>query len=138
WFFTDNDKIYSLISDVTKPKIEGTKINLFDGFMHKKKDYKKYDKEIKNKVEILLSYIKEVLCSENENSFNYIIKWLSNMCKGNKNDSLLYLRGSEGIGKSTLSDFLRKYVLGDKISIKSNSEPLRSPYNKLLCGKLLV
>ena len=33
------------------------------------------------------------------------------MVRGNKNDSVLYLKGPQGIGKSTLSEFFQNYVI---------------------------
>ena len=92
----------------------------------------------KENCKIFLSYIKEVLCSNNEEHYIYILKWISNMIKGEKNDSLLYLKGVQGIGKSTLTEMLINYVLGTDITLECGSEPLRSQFNKILMGRLLV
>lgn len=139
WFFKENTAIFSVVNEVNKPRLFDNKINMFYGFKYPSmKKYGEYSEETQDKVNLYLSYIKEVLCSYNEDSYQYIVKWLANMCQGNKNDSCLYLKGPEGIGKSTLSDFMMSWVLGDNITVKSRAEPLRTPYNKILCGKLLV
>jgi hypothetical protein len=113
-------------------------LNLAKPFLYKKKIYADFSDNIKSKLQIFLDYIKEVLASSNEEQYNYLMKWLANMIQGNKNDALIYLKGPQGIGKSTLTDFLCEYVLGWDISLISGSEPLKSPFNKCLMGKLLV
>lgn len=138
WYFNENINTYKTIVDPKRPVVDGSTINLFGGFKHSIKAYSTFSAEIKNKVNIYLSYLREVISNNDEHVYKYILKWTSNMVRGNKNNSLLYLKGVEGIGKSTFTEFLRKHVLGDKISIQSSEDPLKSPYNKILCGKLLV
>jgi hypothetical protein len=136
--------------EFTKLKTIGYKLNapLFfgDNFINfcfkmkasKKYDsYEEYDDESKEGVNTVLNFIKEVLASNNEESYNYLIKWLANMLKGNKNDSCLYLRGEQGIGKSTLFEFLQFHVLG-KLYMMSGSETLKKDFNNLLEGRLLI
>ena len=88
---------------------------------------------------MMLAFIKEVWCSGDDTSFMYILNWLANMIQGNKNNTILYLKSFvEGIGKSTVSQFIMNHVLGKHICIESNSEPLKTPYNEILAGKLMV
>ena len=60
------------------------------------------------------------------------------MVKGFKNRAILYLRGGQGIGKSTLFEFIEKFVVGYDLALKSGSEPLISRFNAILGGKLFV
>jgi hypothetical protein len=60
------------------------------------------------------------------------------MARGGKNQSVLYLRAEQGIGKSTFTDFLRKHVIGSKLCVQSGSQPLISQFNAILFCKLLV
>lgn len=140
WFFRENTKLYNVINEVNAPRIRDNNLNLFSGLLHcnAQQKFDEYSEEVKDNVKLFLSFMKEVLCSGDNDAFRYLKKWIANMCQGNKNDSCLYLKGPEGIGKSTLSDFLKKYVLGDKITTNSKSDTLRSNFNKILCGKLLV
>ena len=138
FYFNELKQEYSITINTRPQILQGSYINLFGGFKNTVKSYNDFSDEIKNGVSTMLDFIKTVLCSGNENTFNYMQKWIANMCRGNKNDSLLYLKGDEGVGKSTLSDFLVEYVLGRKIAMKSGSYPLVSGYNKSLMGKLLV
>ena len=38
--------------------------------------------------------------------------WISNMLKGNKKDACIYLKGGQGIGKSTMSNSLKHHAIG--------------------------
>jgi hypothetical protein len=138
WYFKKNLKLYNIINDISKPRIQNKEINLCCGLKHEIKSYYTFSKKIQQKVNMMLDFIRTVICSKKEEEYTYIIQWLSNMCKGKKNDSVLYFKGIEGLGKSTLTDFLRVYVLGEQIAMKSNSEPLRTSFNKILSGMLLV
>jgi hypothetical protein len=139
WFFKENRKIYKVVIEVNKPRVFDNKINMFYGFKYGDcKKYAEYPESVRAKAEHFLAYIKEVLCSFNDESYQYILKWTANVLRGNKNDSCLYLKGPEGIGKSTFSDFLMQHLLGHRICVKSKPDVLKSSYNKILCGKLLV
>jgi hypothetical protein len=138
WYFTDYDSLFKAVNNIHKPRLYDNKINLSSSIKHKIKPYVEYSVDIKNKVAFFVSYIKEVLCAGNEKSLIYVLKWISWMCQGKKNDSLLYFKGIEGIGKSTLSEFLCDHVIGHELTVKSNAEPLRTANNKILCGKLFV
>ena len=60
------------------------------------------------------------------------------MANGYKNRAILYLRGGQGIGKSTLFEFVEKFVVGLDLAFKSGSQPLISPFNAILGGKLFI
>jgi hypothetical protein len=42
----------------------------------------------------------------------------------------------QGCGKSTESDFMMEYVIGDAVSINCSTEPITTAYNKSLLGKI--
>lgn len=83
-------------------------------------------------------YLLEVLCSSNQESLTFLNKWLSNMTKGNKNNSCLYLKGIQGIGKTTIFEFLCNHVVGKPLCLETGSDPIRTKFNEILGGKLLV
>jgi hypothetical protein len=138
YYFKEYDQIRTLTCELNKPFIYGNYINTCPSLMHTIKEYSTYSNEIKLKVEMMLNFVKEIWASGNENQFKFIIKWFSNMSRGGKNQSVLYLRGEQGIGKSTFTDFLRKFVIGPKLCIQSGSQPLISQFNSILFCKLLV
>jgi hypothetical protein len=139
WYTTEYDQLYEVISDINKPELDGNKINLCTGVLHKdRKPYASFSAEIKANVQFFLAFVKEVICSNKQDYYDYVLKWKAVVAHGKKNDAVLYNKGPEGIGKSTFVEYLINFVFGPSICIKSNAEPLRSPYNKILCGKLLV
>ena len=138
FYFKEYDQIKTLTCELNKPFVFGKYINTCPAFMHEVKAYGEYSDEVKKKVELMLSFLKEVWASNNEKQYQFIIKWLANMARGGKNQSVLYLRAEQGIGKSTFTDFLRKHVIGPKLCIQSGSQPLISQFNAILFCKLLV
>lgn len=138
--YLKNVEHYTPILEINKPFINEDErtVNMIGRFKHKYIEYKEHSEKAKEGVEIAKQYIRDVWCSGNEEQFNYIIKWLSNVVKGKKNQTALYVQGQQGIGKSTLTQFLMDYVIGESLSIESGSEPLRSSFNKILMGKVLV
>lgn len=138
WFFNEYRGLFTVVCEINKPMIYENNINMCPLFMHKQKPYNEYSEAIKKKVELWLSYMLNVLASGRKDALDYIIKCYSKIAKGEKIDSCLYFRSPEGCGKSKNTDFLINYVFGKKLSIISNSEPLKTVYNKVLLGKLLV
>lgn len=145
WFYTKNRDVYYEVCETSKPRIFIRKdikcINTFKGFKYKyikNIECKKITPEMKEHAQIFLDFMKDVLCSGNQEQYLYLCKWIGNVLRGNKNDSALYLRGEQGIGKSTFSDMLRYHIVGLDNSIVSGSEPLRSANNRILMGKVLV
>src|ERR1700722_10542656 len=99
-----------------------------------------FGKVILSKLDIVLErdYIKEVLCSNKDDSYKFLLKWLSNMVRGNRNESALYLKGPQGVGKLTLLEFIRYHVLSNPLCSQGGSAPLKSIFNSELSGKLMA
>ena len=138
FYFKEYTEIKTPVYEIHKPQFYDSFINLCPPLpVHK--PYKEFDKTIKDKVQIFLDFMLEVLCGDNKEIQNHLNKWISNMSKGNKNDCALVLKTlSKGVGKSTLTTMLMEYVLGDKLSLETGSEPIKSKFNNILGGKLLV
>ena len=137
YYLKEYTGLRTIVYELGKPVLYDDKLNLCQTFKHPINPYNKFSVNIKD-VNIMLSYIKEVLCSDVEEQYIYVLRWLSNMCKGNKNDSILYLRGGQGIGKSTITQFLMNYVIGRPLSLETGAETLTSRFNIELAGKLMV
>ena len=138
YYFKQNTDIRTIEYEFGKPTLHDDKLNLCPKLKHEHQPYESFSDEIKSKVQIMLGYVKEVLCSGEETHYMYLLKWLTNLIKGNKNDSILYLRSKQGYGKSTFFEFFSSFVLGNDLSLMSGSEPLLSKNNAILAGKLLV
>jgi hypothetical protein len=54
---------------------------------YNEKKYDEYDDIIKIAVAKFLSFIKEVISNDNEECYNFILKWLSNLIRCMKNQS---------------------------------------------------
>lgn len=141
WFFNENTDIYVQDIDHKSPKIyEKNKnkiINLFAGYLHTEKG--EYKEKILNKVEVIWDHIRDVWCSSNENQFEYVKFWLAHMIAGRKMQTALYLRSGQGTGKSIISDFLIKKVLGPRIAVAtSNPDSILGSFNDQIVSKVLV
>lgn len=140
WFKTQYYCLYNQVCIPRQQFVLGSNINTFQPYKHNQDmKYNECSKESKDGVKIVLNFFKEIWCDDDDESYNYILNWISNVVQGNKNETVLLLKSiTEGIGKSTGTTFLMDYVLGNDICIESNSEPLKTKYNYTLHGKLLV
>lgn len=145
-FYSQHHKeIKSLTCELNKPVFYDNYLNICPQLKYQYNGEEMYghyneifDDEDKAGVNKMLKFIKEVINNNNEEHYNYMINWIANMVQGNKNSSCVYLKGAQGLGKSTLVDFLSKYVIGEELSLESGSEPLTSKFNAILEGKLMV
>lgn len=138
WYFTKNLDLRNITYELNKPLTFENKLNLCPPMKHQYMTYDSFDDKIKEKVDVMLNFIFEILANKNQEQYDYLLKWISNMLKGNKNNSCLYLRGPQGIGKSTLFCFIRDYVIGKNLCLETGSGPIKSNFNGILAGKLLV
>jgi hypothetical protein len=60
------------------------------------------------------------------------------MVRGNKNLCSIYAKAIEGIGKSTLIDFIVKYVITSDLYAKGDVDMLTTANNMLMLGMILV
>ena len=145
FYFEEHNVIKTLTCELNKPTFYGDYLNVCPKLKYQydaEECYGKYDEnfdeETKEGVNKMLKFIKEVINNNNEEHYKFLIKWIANMVQGNKNKSCIYLKGAQGLGKSTLVDFLSKFVIGEELSLESGSEPLISKFNAILEGKLMV
>lgn len=138
-----NSKIYKIISNIFKPRHynigKDYYINSCKGFLHKKyKPFDEYSEEIKANVHLYISYLKEIMCNNDDKMLDAYLKYYSQLARGIKTEVIIYRKGGEGWGKSTETDFIFKYVFGHDICLVGNSEPLLTHNNKIFMGKLLI
>jgi len=141
WFCCSPDiTIYRPVCVPNRQMIHGDTINTMAKTLHTKdKKYNKCSDKEKQAVNMMLDFIKQVWASNDNSQYEYLLNWFANMIQGNKNHTLLYVKSTtEGIGKSTLTDFIKEYVLGYGVCDQSTSYPLLSGNNTSLYGKMLV
>jgi len=137
-FFENTSEKYDLVVDAKLPLLSPGRINLFTGVMHNQVSFSNFPKETQDAVHVMLGFYKEVWSNDDKDMYEYIIKWITKMIKGGKNNSIIYLKTIQGVGKSTGSDFLINHVIGRRSAMVSNSSPLTGEFNYILLAKLLV
>jgi hypothetical protein len=138
YYFKEFTEVKTIAYEINKPTFYDDKINLCPPMLYQYNEEYKPTKQVQEKLNFLLNYMKEILCSNKQDCYDFLLKWVSNMLKGNKNNSCLYLKGIQGVGKSSLFVFLSKYVIGQNLGIETGSDPIRTKFNEILGGKLLV
>ena len=138
WFFNKYTGIRSITYELTKDVFYEDKMNMCPRMKHQYIKFEEFNKKVRTKVKVMLNYIKEVLASGRDDTNTYLLQLLAHMIKGNKNDSILYLKSKQGFGKSTLLEFIRQYVVGEDLALETGSGPILSNFNAILGGKLFV
>lgn len=139
WYFKTYNNIRSITYELNKPLLFDDKLNLCPKMKQSHTPYSDFSDNIKELVNVMLTYMFEILCKKNDDAFNFLKKWIANMLKGNKNNSAVYLKAREqGVGKSTLWCFIRDYVIGKDLSLETGGHTLKSNFNGILAGKLMV
>jgi len=138
YYFKEKEDIKTINYNINKDTFYEDYINLCPKVKQTYKKYDTIDKKIQKKVNLMLKHIKEVLCNDKDDIYNFLMKWLANMIKGNRNDSALYLKGPQGAGKSTPLEFIREFVIGYPLAFQGGSGPIKNKFNAELSGKLMV
>ena len=91
-FYTEEYKVIrTLTCELNKPTLYGKYLNICPklkyGYDGEKYD-EIFDEDVKAGVNKMLNFIKEVINNNNEEQYNFMIKWISYMIKGNKNKTL--------------------------------------------------
>ncbi len=135
WLTKDYLQLFTVVADPFKPRIGKDFINVCRGFQHKTV----LDEFDTDGVKMMISHIHTALCNKDRAQTDFVLNWLANVVQGVKNQSVLYLRGDEGIGKSTLSEFMGFHVIGMDITLITNEiSCFTGDFNELLQGMVLV
>ena len=96
--------------------------------MHTYQPFELFDESINESIKMMLEFIKNIICGEKQDSYyEFTLKWLANMIRGNKNNSCLYLKDeAQGIGKSTSPLFIKKHVIGKDLCLETGSNFINS------------
>lgn len=138
YYFTKKTDLKTIIYEINKPQLYDDFLNMCPQMKHKYVKYETFSQDIKDKVKIMLKHIKKVICSSKNDMTEYFIKWLANMVQGIRNKTALYLKGPQGCGKSTITEFIKAHVIGDRLCFQGGSNPLKNKFNSELSGKIMV
>jgi len=95
-----------------------------------------------NVINYFLTYIKEIICNNDEESYKFLLKWLSFIINNPnyKSGIALVLISKQGTGKGRFVDFLTNFIFG-KYNCKPNLvgiNELLGQFNNDLLGKKLI
>jgi hypothetical protein len=138
YYFKENCEIKEIICKLNDPVVSGDNINICPQLKHKFVAYSTFSDEAKAGVELMLSFVNEVWANSKKEDYDYLLNWFANMIQGNKNESILYGKSIQGVGKSTFSTFIKKWVIGNPLCAITGSGPLLSDFNSVLSGKMFV
>lgn len=127
---------YSVDMSCTDPLENTDVLNVYPG--RAAKNLHEYDEKI---IEPILQHIKEVICSDNEELYNYFLDWLGFVVQrpGKKTGvAILLFSDQGGAGKTILEEFIMK-MFGTKLSIAVEGlNRVVSKFNKHMRGKEFV
>jgi hypothetical protein len=144
WFFRDTPFFTPQVNPF-QPKVYreangAYRINEFAGFLHANPPpFQEFNQAIRNQVKLILNHMEEVLCSSDKKQAYYMKNLIMRIAIGQKMQKTMFLYSGPGTGKTMLTWFLRKMVLGDKITMKTaNERIITGQFNKELEGKCLL
>ncbi len=138
YYFNDKKDILDPIFDVNEDPITKEHLNMCSKLKHVYKPYEEFDDDIKRRVELFISYQHEIVCDNRKDVLDHLLKLQANIVRGKKNDVCIYLKGMQGIGKSTLPEFFQQHVLNKDMCVCTGSGPLRKQFNSEFRGKTMV
>jgi hypothetical protein len=105
-------------------------LNLWSGFAHNPKE---------GSVEPFLLFLREVICDRDEERYAYLVAWLAQLVQqpGKKPGTALVLRGSQGTGKTTFANMVRR-LFGDHAIVLASTSMLVRNFNSHLFAKSLL
>jgi hypothetical protein len=110
--------------------------NMFQGFRAQHlpvcKDYKKIEK--------ILFHLKNVICNKNENTFNWFLKYLQAILKGEHTKVMIMIKGLEGCGKNVFLNMIAYGIIGSDYSIATSSPERQffGNFNSLLINRVFA
>jgi len=142
WFKNEDTDDYILTFEVSKPRIyeaNGLRyLNMFKGFKYAETNVDKITKSVQDKIQLIWNHIKEVICSNDQTAYEYMRKWISHFVNGRKMKTALYLKGTQGAGKSTLPKFLMNVIGERNVFFTQSNNCLTNRFNAELQGIVLL
>ncbi|CAB4415429.1 unnamed protein product [Rhizophagus irregularis] len=143
WFMIEYSTVCVATCDPQKSRIfmlgGQLYLNIFPGFLHVLRPISTFESITHQAVKFIFSHIWDIWCSGDWNLTEYIIKWLAGISAGRKMYSILYLKSGQGWGKSIITDFIQRSVLGTQLVYKtSDHQTILGHFNGQLQGKVLL
>lgn len=110
-------------------------MNLFSGWKAK---WVNHDR---SKFEKIDEHIKKYYCSNNEEYYDYFMKWLAHMFQhpDQKVPTAIILKSEQGGGKNIIFDWLNNFVIGNGLGTTiSNIDKISAKFNSTLVNKMFM
>jgi len=125
------------VCELDTDKVDKREFNICKPFICKMTEQKD-----EKKLEVFLSYIREVLADNNDELMAYILSWLASLMDVkvvNNGVAMVLISEQEGTGKSTLADFITNYLIGidHATNLPCINDVVKS-HNPHLQGKRLI
>ena len=101
----------------------------------------KVNEEVNEKlINPFLNLIYEVICVSDNEIYEYVLNWISNMIQnpGVKNETALVLKGLQGIGKNTFTDVICEILAGYSENNVTEMNELTGNFNSVVEDKMLI
>ena len=111
--------------------------NIWKGYNITKDDCEEYDED---EAQPVIDHIKNIWCNNNEEDFQYVIKYLAHIIQKpyKKTGVCLALHSKQGAGKGVILKKLENIIGDNHYSQNSNAERVFGKFNGLLEGKTLI
>ena len=115
---------------------ESNVLNLWKGWVYDYDPNYKLDMEcIKN----IIYHLKEIVCNNNEECYNYLLKQWKVILLGKKSNIALGLTGSHGVGKNIITEYFGTQIIGKKYySYVSNIDTLLGQFTSMKSEKVFI
>ena len=135
WNILDENSAKFMIKGVMFNTTEKDLFSVFQGYK-----YNIIEKINQTVIDSFLNLIKEVICSNNDELYNYVIGWISLMIQnpGVKNETALILKGLQGIGKNTFTDVISELLAGYSCKNVTDISELTGNFNSIVENKMLI
>lgn len=109
--------------------------SLFQGYK-----YKCVETVDESLIKPFLNLIYEVIADSNKEVYDYIIKWISYIIQnpGQKTETSLILKGSQGIGKNTFTDVIAELLSGYSVKNLTEISELTGTFNSVVEAKMFI
>jgi hypothetical protein len=137
WLLDGNNKTYDRIDFLPMQQAPPNIYNTFKGYEAEKIDLQNID--IENSY--IMKHLKTVMCNNDENVYNYIIKYFSNLLQhpNKKANTALIFKSIQGAGKDTILNWFGNNILGNEYYINTESADLIfGRFNSNISNKILV
>ena len=142
WFKTSPEMTYfNLVCEKNKYTVNFKKkiLYTFPTIKAKYSPYNTFSEDEKKACNKILDHIKTVNCGGKEDQYQHLLKIIKNMCNGVKNTACVVIRGiAQGTGKSTLTKFLEKHVIGRDNTCIGTSSMVVKGFNIPMYNKIMI